>query len=256
MRSATRVKLPALMILPFLLATFQVQAEIDSQAVRKAGTLFSRGDRALQSGNVEKARTLFEKAVAALPEFPQAHMGLGHIAMSEKRFDEALAQYIQAREGYPKMGAALFEIQSRRYADAQRQINDLRDSINQLRGQGAGSSNQQDVEYRVAQIENSISRLEAILPPDRDSAGEVPAEIWFYIGNAQFQLGRRDEAVESWQRCAELDPEFAMVHNNLAIALAQAGEVDRARTHLARAEELGFAVNPQFKAELGQAGGS
>lgn len=41
-----------------------------------------------------------------------------------------------------------------------------------------------------------------------------------------------------------------MVHNNLAIAYHGMGRSAQAREHLARAEELGFPVNPQFKEEL------
>lgn len=244
-------------VLPLLLTLSPAWAlDVDPQVVRKAGALYTKGERALQSGNVDKARDLFEKAVDTLPEFPQAHLGLGHIAMSENRFEDALNEYRRARDGYPNIGNALFEIQGKRYSDSQRQITEFQDSINQLRNAAAGPSAPRDAELRISQLENAISRLQSIQPPDRGRAGDVPAEVYFHIGNAQFRLGRATEALDSWTRCTETDPGFAMVHNNMAIALAQSGKLDEAREHLARAEELGFPVNPQFKEELAAAGGS
>jgi hypothetical protein len=41
-----------------------------------------------------------------------------------------------------------------------------------------------------------------------------------------------------------------MVHNNLALAYWKAGRLVDAKASLARAEELGFPVHPQFKADL------
>jgi len=81
--------------------------------------------------------------------------------------------------------------------------------------------------------------------PVRGEAREAPGEVWFQIGNAQFRLGRLDEAIVSWETCAKKSPKFAQVHVNLAVAYWKQGRFDEARKALARATELGFPVNPR-----------
>ncbi len=83
--------------------------------------------------------------------------------------------------------------------------------------------------------------------------GVPPGEFHFYVGNAMFQLGRVDGAVESWERCRDAKPRFAMVYNNLALAYWKQGRLDDAVAALDKAGELGFPVNPDFRADLTRA---
>ena len=53
--------------------------------------------------------------------------------------------------------------------------------------------------------------------------------------------------------CAAKSPKFSMVQNNLTVAYWKKGRFDDAKRALARAQELGFPVNPQFKTDLEQA---
>lgn len=220
------------------------------QEVKKAGRLYQKGARSLQTGSVEQAEQLFREALTVVPALPEAHIGLGHIYVQRSDFKNALQEYSLARDGYAEIGSALLDIQSKRYNDTASQISDLQDSINQIT---STSNPSPQVSLQVSRLQNTIAQLEAVQPPDKDNVGRPPAEVFFYIGNAQFRLGQLDEAVGSWEQCAELNPKYAMVFNNLALGYWQQGKLAEARSSLTTAEELGFPVNPQFKLDLEQA---
>ena len=75
-----------------------------------------RGLSALQKGNVARAREDFDRALAKLPGLPDAHTGLGHLAMRERRFDDALREYRLAEEGWRTMTSLRLRLETERYA--------------------------------------------------------------------------------------------------------------------------------------------
>ena len=246
-----RFRLVAIMMLSvFILAAGPACAETKPGDLSKANRYSQAALRLLEAGKIDKAREKFEKALSLVPSFPIAHIGLGDLAMSEGRFEAALEEYTKARDGYADLGTMFFKLQTRRFADAQKKITSLRDGLNNPAGRGAvGLSS-----LRRSQIENRISQLEGITAPNKDQMNEPPGEIYFKIGNALFRLGRIDEARQAWQTCADKSEKFALVHNNLALLHMQAGDYEAAKKELARAEELGFKVNPKFKADLEKRG--
>lgn len=65
------------------------------------------------------------------------------------------------------------------------------------------------------------------------------AEARFQLGLAQFHLERFDEAIESFQKVLELKPDYADAHCNLGYVLYKhREELDEAEAHLRRALEL------------------
>jgi len=62
------------------------------------------------------------------------------------------------------------------------------------------------------------------------------------LGLALADQGKRDEALEHFERAVKLEPRFAWAQNSLGAALAARGELDRAAFHLAEAVRL----HPRF----------
>jgi Flp pilus assembly protein TadD len=135
--------------------------------------------------------------------------------------------------------------------EAQKKIIEIQDQIAYLRStRVATRSPEATIERQIRMLEEEVRRLEASEPPVKEAGHEAPGEVYFFIGNALFNLGRVDEAVVQWERCREKSPKFPLVYNNLAVAYWRSGRREEARQMLARAEELGFPVDPRFKEDL------
>ena len=250
----------------FLLAATATFAASDTQEreLRRAMAEADRGTSALEKGNLKKARESFERALAAVPDFPQGHLGLGHLAMREKRFDDALKEFRAAEAGYKGMSSLTIQMETARYARSRDELQDLRARLSQLDsrvmqsqsraalGTATGPSEGQ-LERERSQVQSRIQVLEGMKPPDSSTAREAPAEVLFFEGNALFNLKRTPEAIAVWEAALARDPKLPLVANNLAVAYWMTGRLDDAREAMERAEALGFKVNPNFRADLERA---
>ncbi|HXE53542.1 MAG TPA: tetratricopeptide repeat protein [Tepidisphaeraceae bacterium] len=63
-------------------------------------------------------------------------------------------------------------------------------------------------------------------------------EAYNNLANALQAVGNFDEALEAYQQCLRLAPNYADAHNNLAIVLKQKGRFDEAITHFRKSLEL------------------
>lgn len=251
-----RSVLAAALFLAAATAALPVEPLPSPGKVRQAGFYCQNAGRYMQAGNVKKARELYEKAIGVVKFMPEAHIGLGMIAMTDGKFEDALARFELARDGYDALGELLFDMEMTRWRAAQEEIRTIREQINTMRAdmmRGKGGGSNPLAEQRIRDWEGRIRNLEAIQIPERGSPQGPPGEVFFYIGNACFRLQRYDEARQAWETCAARSPKFPLVHNNLAILHWKAGRFDDARASIALAEQLGMAISPQFKADLEQA---
>jgi tetratricopeptide (TPR) repeat protein len=63
-------------------------------------------------------------------------------------------------------------------------------------------------------------------------------------------LGRLDESIAAAKEALELDPTFAVAHNNLALAYSEKGAYKEAVEHCDKALEYGFDVAPKFLKDI------
>jgi hypothetical protein len=97
--------------------------------VQRASGFCKAAERAMRAGNLRRARESLAKALVVMPNFPGAHMGLGHVALMERRFEDALREYREARADYAQVQGAMFNLKVKDYADAQLEIVALQDEI-------------------------------------------------------------------------------------------------------------------------------
>jgi len=224
--------------------------------LRRAAGECQEGTKLLMANDVAKAKERFGKALAIVPTYPDGLLGMGHVDMREGKFEDALKSYQGARDGYKDLGESIMDLQAKRYTETQRTIATLRDNLRNMTSSQTENSARADptqLQRAIATTEDQIRRLEAVDIPSRDKPTEPPGEVYFHMGNAQFRLERIDDAIDSWETCAQKSPKFSMVHNNLAVAYWKKGRLDDAKKELARAKEMGFPVNPQFVADLEKA---
>ena len=62
--------------------------------------------------------------------------------------------------------------------------------------------------------------------------------------------GLIDESIETNLKALELEPAFAIAHNNLSIAYLENGKYDLAIKHVDKAVELGYEVAPELLKEI------
>jgi tetratricopeptide (TPR) repeat protein len=243
-------------------------SDVEERDLRQAMGYAQRGLSSLGKGNTARAREDFERAVSKVPNLPDAHTGFGHIAMRERRFEDALREYRLAEAGAKEIGVRLLSMASERFATSRDELQRLRarqiqlvqeTNRNEARGgdlmpSGDGMSSGQVARER-AEVDGRIRALENMKAPTPDIAPVAPGEVLFFEGNALFNLKRTDEAIAVWQTATVRLPEFAPLHNNLAVAYWMTGRIDDAWAALKRAESLGFKVNPSFRADLERAGG-
>lgn len=217
--------------------------------LQKASLHCDRGFTAMNNGDLKRAREAFEKAVKVSPAFPEAHIGLGHVAMREQRYEQALQEYQAGRDGYAELADELFSIESERYAEIRKKLPELQVQLVQLRT-GAVEMSDADRRWHIASVQQQITDFEAVQPPVRGEMSEPPGRVDFYVGNAFSRLRRWDEAVVAYEDCLAKIPTLAEAWNNLALAYWNTDRHRDALAGLQKAEELGFEVNPRFKADL------
>jgi tetratricopeptide (TPR) repeat protein len=245
-----------------LIAGSVVAASMDTleRAMRQAIAESQRGMSALDKGNAAKAREAFDRALKSVPDFPEAILGLGHVAMKEKRFDEALQKFREAESEYKNMSKVTVQFEHERYARSRDELEQLRSELAQLDMESfqsqtrlAGSSNDGQIERMRSQYRARIQALEAMNAPNSSGVREAPAEVFFYQGNALFNLKRMPEAIAAWEESLRRNGKQPLAENNLAVAYWMIGRLDDARAAIQRAEALGFKVNPNFRADLDKA---
>ena len=237
--------------------------DVEERDLRMAMSYAHRGLSALQKGNIARAREDFDRALAKLPGFPDAHTGLGHLAMRERRFEDALREYRSAEEGWRSMSALKLRLETERFARSREELQRLKAlqrelaqaaSRSESRAESGGSASAGRYVSEAMALEGRIRTLEAMNAPTPGPEGQPPGDVYFFLGNALFDLKKIDEAIAAWEVAANAMEKFAPVQNNLAVAYWKSGRIDDAWTSLRRAEALGFKVNPSFRADLERAG--
>ncbi len=187
---------------------------VTPQALARAAALSARAFAHLAADALQDASAEFEEALHAVPGYPDAELGLGHVAMRRASFESALHHYLAARDALLAAALRAHDEIARRAVLAPRR---------------------------------------GIAEPDPLDGFRVPAKVSFALGSAYFRLGRDLEAAEAWELCARTDPKFAIVFNDLAVLYYRMGRLREAEANLVRAEDLGVHVDPRFKNDLARA---
>ena len=228
----------------FVSLSWGAQTEID-----KAAKYTERGMRELEAGNAGRAEEFFLKSIRLVREYPDAHIGLGHLAMQAGNIEEALSEYEQARDGYGVLGARLLNIMMTRYQEQKNRIPELQQRINLIRS-GDIRLTENEKRVQIQDLEMKIRDLQTMSEPSSQTISEPPGEVFFRIGSALARLGRWDEAVANLETCTAKSPTFAQAFSNLALAYWRVGRHDDALRSLDKAEELGLPPNPRFRSDI------
>lgn len=221
---------------------------------REAVDAFRKGMRALGSERYDEAEQAFKKAVGLDPLYDAAFYGLGQAYVAKRQPEEALQAFLDCREAFKtavSQESLNSTIADRRIRD---QIDGLREYLRVMenpttRPSTVGLDSARDrTRQQIAQLESRLAR-------NRTGSVPVPAGVSLAIGSAYFRLNRLAEAEREYQAAIEADPGLGEAHSNLAVVYLVTGRAAQAQAEVDAAEEAGFKVNPQLKADIRKAAG-
>ena len=219
---------------------------LDSRTVMMAKDHYEKGRKLAAGQRFAEAEKEFLEAARIFPEFADAYVELGHLAMGRKDYSGGLARYQRAEE-------ALASLQGIKRLQAVERLRRIQESIDLLREQIADLSRSQRAADagKIQQAEVRLERLQHELttaqPPEEIPR---PPELPFFIGTALMNLERFDEAVASFRRAIAQRPAYGEAHNNLAVIHYYRKEYPDAWREVHAAERAGIVVNSQFREEL------
>lgn len=161
-------------------------------------------------GQRDEAMAAYERALAIVPTFSDAHHNLGQIWMDMGRPDRALPQFQQAVRHAPKDAASRY-------------------------GLATALASLGRLDEAMLQIDEALD-----LAPDLAKAHDLRGTIYA-------RKGRPDDAIASFRRAIEIDPTFAAAHYNLGLTLRNLGRYAEAAEAFDQAIKLDF-ENPQYLA--------
>jgi tetratricopeptide (TPR) repeat protein len=207
-----------------------------------AWMLWQLGAEHAALGRLDRADVAFTNALATYPGYHRALAGLAHVQAARSRFDEAVVLYLKALAviPQPEYAAALGDVlvasgrpsEARKHYDLVEYIGRL-DAVNQV-------LYNRELAYFYADHD---VKLDTALELARREL-TVRQDIYAYdlLAWTLTKNGRHAEAQAAMTSALRLGTRDARLHYHAGMIAHARGDVDQARTHLARA----LALNPQF----------
>ncbi|HZN56928.1 MAG TPA: tetratricopeptide repeat protein [Planctomycetota bacterium] len=213
------------------------------------------GDLALKDADATLAKSCFAKALDASPGSPHALVGLAQAALLEGNTAEAIGRCEEALRAAPRFGKALFvEASAARAAGDPQRANELLelharsdknfappdpilDALESLRCDSDSVLRRGNAAFQEGRFEDALQLFATALERNPRLA---MAE--YDLGLALQQLGRHAEAVERYERFLAAQPRSVDGLNNLGLALQALGRRDAALERF----ETALAVDPAY----------
>jgi len=221
----------------------------DPPTLMLAKSHFEKGMKLLGADREKEGEGELREAVRIFPDFADAYIQLGNLAMRRKDFTGGLESYLRAETALGHLQQLSRRAEMQRRKRLQESIDVLQERIRQLQtSQRAGDAGK--IQEAMARMDKLRQEQTKVFPQE---GSPVPAELHFLVGNARMSLERYDEAIRDFNEALALRPGFGEVHNNLAVIYFYRKDYARAWEHFHAAEKAGVRVNPQFREELSAA---
>lgn len=211
---------------------------------REAERRYTMGVELMMAERWDEAADEFRAAIGIDRLMALAHYNLGQCRMAQKRYVEAVAAYIGARDAFATLGTLSQKERNDRERARQNEIDELKDSLARLRTIKAASA--QD----AFRMEERLRTLESMRNRNLQDEQQVPAEVHLALGSAYFRQQKLADAETAYREAVRVNPRLGPAHNNLAVIYLMTGRLDEAEASMKRAEQNGFRVHPQFKDDL------
>ena len=211
--------------------------------------LTHRGDLLLELGFLEGAEADYRRLLERDPNYSAAHLGLGRIDFDQRNYESSVEHFEQALRGQPPgsvvhhhLGLALRRLGRREEAAKQLELNEhLRvafpDSLfTEL--QKLNLSREAHIKRGTAAMRqgNPRAALTAFLEA-LEAMPDDPLTI-FNVGVALIELGAKGQAEARFRESIAINDNYRDPQYNLALILAERGDLESAERHFRRAAEI------------------
>jgi type IV pilus biogenesis/stability protein PilW len=204
----------------------------------KAEIHYNLGAEALRQGRAQDALKEFDQALAAEPDFAEAHLGRGLVLeYGYGKLDEAERHYRRALElkpGYPEAHNNLGQLLARtgRLEAAVREFDAALENLH-YREPYIARCNKGEALYRLGKEAEGLAELDSCLKLNpRYCLGHR------MLGRIQLDAGRAKLAVESFDRYAQHCPAAPDAWYQVGLAQLRAGDAAKAGEAFERCEQL------------------
>jgi tetratricopeptide (TPR) repeat protein len=200
----------------------------------------------LRKGRIEEAISAFNKVLQLRPGMMYPHKGLGEAYCLSGQYSEAVKHYEKVLEmnpgdsgAYINLGVAYQSLGMADDAIAMFKEAIRIDSQNPITYQNLGMV----YEEILHDHEKAVSFYKKAI----DLNCKAP-EVYFNLGVAYSSMKMLDEAIDSYRKAVQVDPNFAAAYGNIAVTYYWQGKYALARQYAQKAKRLGFAKEDLFKA--------
>lgn len=197
--------------------------------------------------NAEEYIRRQKAALATNPECGNTHYNIAVALMSQRRFEEAERELIEAIGCSPNLAEAYVQLGGicLNRGDLQGCLEYNKKAVKCRAGFAEGYANIGFVYLNMGNAEEAIPPL---LKAIRWNSRFIQA--YATLANAYMMTGQITESILTNRKALDLEPDFAVAHNNLAIAYLEDGQYDLAVEHCDKAVKLGYPVAPEILKEI------
>jgi tetratricopeptide (TPR) repeat protein len=218
---------------PFPFFTNKKHHQEEAQALKELG------NTALKSKNLPGAESHYRAALAAYPEFDEAHNNLGVVLEQTGRFGEAVECYLKALTINPTYATACLNLSNwhKAHGNIEEQTSYLEKAISLKPDYYEAHNNLGCVLRDQGRIDEAISCFHSVLSIKKD----FPLAL-LNLAVCHRTNGNNAEELAHLYRAVTIQPDYWAAHNQLGYALLVTGELTKAEHHFRTA----LSLNPEY----------
>lgn len=194
-------------------------------------------ENCLVKGKIKEAIAACHQALKIRPDFIHGYVTLGNALQAEGKIEAAIRSYSQALQLQPNFAEVRANIGSMYF-----KMGRLSEAIAHYQQAISLSPNLAGAHWNLGKVYHKAGNTEAAIACFKRTSELNPqlvgADFHFNLGNRLLSQGKRDEAVESYEKAIAIKPDWAEAYANIGSARSQQGNIDAAITHYQKALAL------------------
>ncbi|WP_263053615.1 tetratricopeptide repeat protein [Oscillatoria nigro-viridis] len=191
----------------------------------------------LVQGKIKEAIAACQQALKIRPDFIYAYVTLGNALQAEGKTEAAIRSYSQALVLQPNFAEVRANIGSMYF-----KMGRLEEAIAHYQQAIALSPDLAGAHWNLGKVYHQHGNIEAAIACFKRTSELNPqlvgADFHFNLGNRLFSQGKRDEAIECYEKAIAIKPDWAEAYGNIGSARSQQGNLEAAIAYYQKAVAL------------------